>query len=118
MPLALVAYVMNSMSGGSSGGDRSGYDRRGRGAERAGEQEKAKPERVPCNVLPPGTRMQVGGLQSAPELNGTRGGVISYNAEKGRYIVQLAAKSHNGEPSAPPPPAPLVLLLFLLSSRG
>ena len=107
VPLAILVYVLSSNAGG--GGDGGGNTG---GARGYGETKKAKKdadaepkkERTPSNRLPKGTRVQVHGLQSAGGalLNGTRGGVVSYDADKGRYILQLAAKAMHDHTSLLP----------------
>ena len=108
-------------SGGARGGRRSGgraaqtpnaaprHGEAKKAAKKEEEGEEPKEERTPSNRLPKGTRVQVQGLQSAEGalLNGTRGGVLSYNVEKDRYIVQLTTEA---TPKSLKPVRPLPLV--------
>lgn len=45
--------------------------------------------RSDCVVLPPGTEVEVAGLEDFPELNGQPGTIRSYDRRAGRYHVEL-----------------------------
>ena len=106
VPLGILVFVLNQNGGNAGGGGNTGA-RRGYGEAKKDakkEEDEPKEERTPSNRLPKGTRVQVQGLQSAGGalLNGTRGGVVSYDVEKGRYIVQLTAKAMHDHTSLLP----------------
>ena len=54
-------------------------------------QDKSSPTpRVRVMVmLPAGSAVNLGGLKGRPELNGTRGTVVAFHADKGRYAIRL-----------------------------
>ncbi len=47
-----------------------------------------------CPHLP--NKVYVRGLKSRPELNGEMGGIVDYDEEKLRYLVQLKNPKHSG----------------------
>lgn len=67
---------------GSGGGESAG----GAGVGADGETVAVAPADV---ILPSGTVIFVAGLQGAPEFNGKQGKILSYDAEAGRYLVQV-----------------------------
>jgi nucleoredoxin len=53
----------------------------------------ASPSASPSTVLPDGACVLVRGLKGAPENNGMQGTISSYDASKGRYVVELGERS-------------------------
>mmetsp|Transcript_47208 Transcript_47208/g.145360 ORF Transcript_47208/g.145360 Transcript_47208/m.145360 type:complete len:330 (+) Transcript_47208:306-1295(+) len=50
--------------------------------------------------IPPGAEVELGGLSGAAELNGSRGEVVSYHADKGRFEVRLLPDDGSGATKA------------------
>ncbi len=77
---------------GASASPAVGEDAEANGVARKKEVEQEAASGAAGEAeLPPGTRVRVDGLKARPELNGAGGTVLSFDAGRGRYNVEVGA---------------------------
>ena len=104
LPFLMVGYIMLTWGTRQlNGGDKPAPNGHYKGGDKSSGDEdagKEPPER--CDRLPLTTRVIVHGVKAKPELNGKRGGVVSFDDTKGRYILQLEGNNMGDRTSLAP----------------